>query len=82
MFVHLRWIIYCPQVTRLEVESGSWDDVVGYNQVTDAFCTGWRVLVLLKGVTNACGYQTVKIFQESTPLIFIDRDPLKILTTF
>lgn len=30
---------------------GSWDDTVGCNQVHDAFCTGWRILVLLKGVT-------------------------------
>jgi hypothetical protein len=30
---------------------GSWDDTVGYNPVYDAFCTGWRVLILLKGVT-------------------------------
>jgi len=30
---------------------GSWDDTVGSNQVQDAFATGWRILVLLKGVT-------------------------------
>lgn len=30
---------------------GSWDDTVGPNAVNNAFCTGWRVLVLLKGVT-------------------------------
>jgi PKD repeat protein len=30
---------------------GSWDDNVGCNQVYNAFATGWRVLVLLKGVT-------------------------------
>ncbi|MCK4659598.1 MAG: hypothetical protein KAV82_08780 [Phycisphaerae bacterium] len=30
---------------------GSWDDVVGYNKLYDAFCTGWRILILLKGVT-------------------------------
>jgi hypothetical protein len=29
---------------------GSWDDTVGSNQVYDAFCSGWRILVLLKGV--------------------------------
>ena len=27
---------------------GSWDDNVGSNKVYDAFCTGWRILVLLK----------------------------------
>jgi hypothetical protein len=32
---------------------GSWDDTVGANPVGDAFCTGWRILVLLKGVTIA-----------------------------
>lgn len=32
---------------------GSWDDTVGSNPVYDAFCTGWRILVLLKGVTVA-----------------------------
>lgn len=31
--------------------NGSWDDNVGSNPVYDAFCTGWRVLTLLKGVT-------------------------------
>jgi len=31
---------------------GSWDDNVGCNQVYNAFATGWRVLVLLKGVTT------------------------------
>ena len=30
---------------------GSWDDTVGSNRVYDAFCSGWRILVLLKGVT-------------------------------
>jgi hypothetical protein len=30
---------------------GSWHDVVGSNQVFNAFCTGWRVLILLKGLT-------------------------------
>jgi len=30
---------------------GSWDDTVGSNQVHNAFCSGWRILVLLKGVT-------------------------------
>jgi len=30
---------------------GSWDDTVGCNRVYNAMCTGWRVLVLLKGVT-------------------------------
>lgn len=30
---------------------GSWDDNVGSNQLYDAFATGWRVLILLKGVT-------------------------------
>ncbi len=30
---------------------GSWDDNVGFNQVYDAFATGWRILILLKGVT-------------------------------
>lgn len=30
---------------------GSWDDTVGSNAVQDALCTGWRILVLLKGVT-------------------------------
>ena len=29
---------------------GSWDDTVGNNQLYDAFCSGWRILVLLKGV--------------------------------
>ena len=29
---------------------GSWDDTVGSNPVRDAFCTGWRILVLLPGV--------------------------------
>jgi len=29
---------------------GSWDDTVGSNRVYDAFCSGWRILVLLKGV--------------------------------
>ncbi len=31
--------------------NGSWDDTVGENKVYDAFCSGWRILVLLKGVT-------------------------------
>lgn len=39
---------YCVNTQQAD---GSWDDTVGSNQVRDAFCTGWRILVLLKGVT-------------------------------
>jgi hypothetical protein len=39
---------YCVNTQQ---SNGSWDDVIGSNQVNDAFCTGWRILVLLKGVT-------------------------------
>lgn len=31
---------------------GSWDDTVGSNRLYNAFATGWRVLILLKGVTT------------------------------
>jgi len=39
---------YCVSTQQAD---GSWDDTVGCNAVYDAFCTGWRLLVLLKGVT-------------------------------
>ncbi len=39
---------YCVATQQAD---GSWDDISGPNPVRDAFCTGWRVLVLLKGVT-------------------------------
>lgn len=39
---------YCVATQQTD---GSWDDNVGSNPVYDAFCTGWRILVLLKGVT-------------------------------
>lgn len=38
-------------IVRTQQSDGSWDDVPGPNPVYDAFCTGWRVLILLKGVT-------------------------------
>jgi hypothetical protein len=38
---------YCVSTQQSD---GSWDDTVGCNAVYDAFCTGWRLLVLLKGV--------------------------------
>ena len=39
---------YCVNTQQSD---GSWDDVVGSNRVYNAFCTGWRLLVLEKGVT-------------------------------
>jgi hypothetical protein len=38
---------YCVNTQQSD---GSWDDVVGSNRVYNAFCTGWRLLVLDKGV--------------------------------
>jgi hypothetical protein len=38
-------------IVRTQQSDGSWDDVPGPNPVYDAFCTGWRTLILLKGVT-------------------------------
>jgi hypothetical protein len=38
---------YCVSTQQAD---GSWDDTVGCNPVYDAFCTGWRILILLKGV--------------------------------
>ena len=38
-------------LVRTQFSDGSWDDVSGLNAVWDAFSTGWRVLILLKGVT-------------------------------
>jgi len=38
-------------IVSTQQSDGSWDDTVGPNAVYDAFCTGWRVLILLKGVT-------------------------------
>jgi hypothetical protein len=38
-------------IVRTQQSDGSWDDVPGPNPAHDAFCTGWRILILLKGVT-------------------------------
>lgn len=38
-------------IVRTQQSNGSWDDVPGPNPAYDAFCTGWRILILLKGVT-------------------------------
>jgi hypothetical protein len=60
---------YCVNTQQAD---GSWDDTVGCNAVYDAFCTGWRTLVLLKGVvilppeavTCACGEQEYNLNQD------------------
>lgn len=39
---------YC---VRTQQADGQWDDVVGANPVYNQFSTGWRILVLLPGVT-------------------------------
>ena len=38
-------------LVRTQFADGSWDDVPGPNPVYNAFATGWRVLILLPGVT-------------------------------
>ncbi|RZB38211.1 MAG: hypothetical protein SRB2_00557 [Desulfobacteraceae bacterium Eth-SRB2] len=38
-------------IVRTQQTDGRWDDVPGPNPVFHAFSTGWRVLILLKGVT-------------------------------
>jgi large repetitive protein len=37
-------------IVRTQLADGHWDDVPGPNPVYHAFSTGWRVLILLKGV--------------------------------
>ena len=39
-------------IVRTQQSNGSWDDVAGPNQVLDEFSTGWRILILLKGVAT------------------------------
>ena len=39
-------------IVRTQQSNGSWDDVSGPNPVFDAFSTGWRILILLKGVAT------------------------------
>jgi PKD repeat protein len=39
-------------LVRTQQSDGSWDDVPGPNPVYDEFSTGWRVLILLKGVAT------------------------------
>ena len=39
-------------IVRTQQSNGSWDDVPGPNPVYDEFCTGWRTLILLKGVAT------------------------------
>ena len=39
-------------IVRTQQPNGSWDDVPGPNPVYDEFCTGWRILILLKGVAT------------------------------
>lgn len=39
-------------IVSTQQSDGSWDDVPGPNPVYDEFSTGWRVLILLKGVAT------------------------------
>lgn len=63
-----------PYCVSTQQADGQWDDVVGANPVYDQLSTGWRVMVLLKGVTIIpptavicdCGEQEYSFEQDIT----------------